>query len=53
VLSPRRKDIHKAVQTAMEARARLGVENRSRWDGQFIGGLFKLKTAAERREKLV
>jgi hypothetical protein len=52
VLSPRRKDIYKAVQTAMEARARLGVEDQSRWDGQFIGGLSKLTTAAERREEL-
>jgi hypothetical protein len=36
----------------MEARARLGVEDQSRWDGQFIGGLSKLTTAAERREEL-
>jgi hypothetical protein len=40
------------VQAAMEARARLGVEDQSRWDGQFIGGLSKLTTAAERREEL-
>jgi hypothetical protein len=52
VLSPRRKDIYKAVQGAMEARARLGAEDQSRWDGQFIGGLSKLITAAERREEL-
>ena len=52
VLSPRRKDVYKAVQTAMEARARLGVEDQSRWDGQFIRGLSKLTTAAERREEL-
>jgi hypothetical protein len=36
----------------MEARARLGAEDQSRWDGQFIGGLSKLTMAAERREKL-
>src|SRR5947207_9111795 len=48
----KRKDIYKAVQAAMEARARLGVENQPRWDGQFIGGLSKLTTAAERREEL-
>src|SRR5881275_3210970 len=48
----KRKDIYKAVQAAMEARARLGVENQPRWDGQFVGGLSKLTTAAERREEL-
>jgi hypothetical protein len=47
-----RKDICKAVQAAMEARARLGAEDQSRWDGQFIEGLSKLTTVAERREKL-
>jgi hypothetical protein len=36
----------------MEARACLGAEDQSRWDGQFIGGLSKLTTAAKRREEL-
>lgn len=36
----------------MEARVRLGVEDQSRWDSQFIGGLSKLTTTAERREEL-
>jgi hypothetical protein len=36
----------------MEARARLGVEDQSRWDGQFIGRLYKLATAAGSRGEL-
>ena len=36
----------------MEARARLGAEDQSRWDGQFLEGLSKFTTAAERREEL-
>jgi hypothetical protein len=52
VLSPRKKDVYKAVQAAMEARARLGIEDQLRWNGQFIGGPSKLITAAERREEL-
>jgi hypothetical protein len=36
----------------MEVRVCLRIEDQSRWNDQFIGGLFKLITAAERREKL-
>ena len=36
----------------MEARARLGAEDQLRWDRQFLEGLSKFTTAAERREEL-
>ena len=52
MLSPKRKDIYKAVQTAMEACAHLGEEDQSRWDGQFIEELSKQTAAAERCEEL-
>ena len=36
----------------MEACVRLRVKNQSRWDSQFIRGLSKLTTTAERRKEL-
>jgi hypothetical protein len=52
VLSPKRKDIYKAIQDVMLVRDRLGPEEQSRFDSQYLRAQEKAKAIAERHEDL-
>jgi hypothetical protein len=52
ILSPKRKDIYKAIQDVMLVRDRLGPEEQSRFDSQYLKTQENAKTIAERHEDL-
>jgi len=52
VLSPRRRDVYKAVQDVMAVRERLGLEEQARFDFQYLRANAAAKELAERHEEL-
>src|SRR5207248_10998319 len=52
VLSPRRRDVYKAVQDVMAVRERLGPEEQARFDFQYLRANAAAKELAERHEEL-
>jgi hypothetical protein len=51
-LSPRRRDVYKAVQDVMAVRERLGPEEQARFDFQYLRANAAAKELAERHEEL-